>query len=125
MGELILAFVLTFLVLIGLVLALKFGRVPSYRPDRDSVLKLLHQVVDGTADVRRWDLFLGMPIQHDEILESVRVQCVVLHEGLDGQPPAREGLDGQVYDRAGREKIAEILTELEKTLSEEPITREF
>ena len=125
MLEFIPVFILTFLVSLGLILALTFGRAPTYRPTREGVVKLLEQVVSGEADARRWDLFLGMPIQHDEALEGIRVRCVVFHEGLDGQAPASEGLDGQIYDRAGREKISTILEDLRRIIRESPVTIEL
>ena len=125
MGELVPIFLVTLLVTTGLVLALTFGRPPTYRPTRKTVLSLLNRVVEGTADSRLWDLFLGLPIQHDEFLESIRQQCVTMHEGLDGSAPAGEGLDGQIYDRAGREKIQTLAAKLEKQMSKDPILREF
>lgn len=123
--ELIPVFIVTLLFSLGLVLALSFGRAPTYRPSRDQVVGLLQALLDGTASASQWDLFIGMPIQHDEVLESVRVECVTLHEGLDGSAPAREGLDGYIYDRAGRERIARILEDLQRVIREAPITREF
>lgn len=123
--ELLPVFVITLLFSLGLVLALSFGKVPTYRPSRDQVVGLLQAVLDGSASHSQWDLFIGMPIQHDEALEAARVECVILHEGLDGSDPAREGIDGYIYDRAGREKIARILENLQRVIEKAPITREF
>ena len=123
--ELLPVFVITLLFSLGLVLALSFGKVPTYRPERDQVVQLLQGLLEGTISASQWDLFIGMPIQHDELLEAVRVKCVTLHEGLDGSDPAREGIDGYIYDRAGRERIAKILDDLHSIIRESPITREF
>ena len=123
--ELLPVFLVTLLVVVALVLALAFGRAPTYRPTREQIIALLEGVLDGTTDHVRWDLFIGMAIQHDEILEAARVQCVILHEGLDGQIPARPGLDGFIYDREGRERIKEILDELKQIIREAPIDVEF
>jgi hypothetical protein len=123
--EIILIFVITLFVTLTLVFALLFGKAPTYRPSRDKVIELLESVVSGTAHPSQWDMFLGMPIQHDVLLEKTRVSAVVLHEGLNGVPRAREGIDGYIYDRAGREQISEILLELKSAIQNEPITREF
>ena len=123
--ELVPVFLVTLLFSLGLVLALTFGKAPTYRPTREQIVTLLEGVLAGTARQSHWDLFIGMPIQHDEALEAVRVQCVTLHEGLDGSDPAREGLDGYIYDRAGRERIARILQNLRDVIEKSPVTREF
>lgn len=123
--ELIPVFFVTLLFSLGLVLALSFGKAPTYRPDRDQVIQLLEELLDGSASVSKWDLFLGMPIQHDEALEAVRVKCVTLHEGLDGSDPAREGIDGFIYDRAGRAKIEIILADFRLVIEKTPVSRQF
>lgn len=123
--ELLLVFVVTLLVVLTLVGTLAFGRAPAYRPEREQIVDLLQGVLDGTTNPVRWDLFIGMPIQHDEALESIRVQCVILHEGLEGGAPAAEGLDGYIYDRAGRERIREILEELRQIIRDTPVSIDF
>lgn len=123
--ELLPVFFITLLFSLGLVLALSFGKAPTYRPSREQVVELLQAVLEGRARQSHWDLFIGMPIRHDEALEAVRVECVTLHEGLDGSAPAREGLDGYIYDRAGRERIADILQNLLDVIKKTPVTREF
>lgn len=123
--ELIPVFFITFLFSLGLIVALSYGKAPTYRPEREQVVVLLESLLDGTASQSHWDLFIGMPIQHDEALEAVRVKCVTLHEGLDGSDPAREGIDGFIYDRAGRAKIETILVDFRKVIDQTPITRQF
>jgi hypothetical protein len=123
--ELLLIFVITLLATLSLVFALVFGKAPAYRPARESVIELLESVISGQAQPSQWDLFIGMPIQHDELLEQTRVRAVMLHEGLNGVARAREGIDGYIYDRAGREQLAEILSELKFAIQNEPVTREF
>lgn len=123
--ELLLVFSVTLIFSIAMVVALTFGKAPTYRPSREQIVALLESVLDGTARQTHWDLFIGMPIQHDEALEAVRVDCVTLHEGLDGSAPASEGIDGFIYDRAGRERIAQILDKLRLVIEKTPVTREF
>jgi hypothetical protein len=123
--ELLIIFLITLLVTLTLVFALLFGKAPTYRPSRERVIELLESVLSGQAQPSQWDLFIGMPIQHDELLEQTRVRAVMLHEGLNGVARAREGIDGYIYDRAGREQIAELLSELKFAIQNEPVTREF
>lgn len=118
-------FLVTLLVTLLLFLALVFGRTPSYRPTRESTIQLLDALLEGKASIPAWDLFLGTPILSDALLEEVRVDCVNLHEGLNGVPKAREGIDGFIYDRKGRERIKTILCQLHKKIDAEPVTREF
>jgi hypothetical protein len=118
-------FIFTLLATLLLVVALTFGRTPSYRPTRRSVINLLERVLSGEAEVTEWDLFLGLPIQSDPLLEEARVQCLSIHEGLDGEQKASEGLANYLYDRKGRERIANVLERLKKAIKKEPTIREF
>lgn len=118
-------FIVTFLVTLLLFLALVFGRSPAYRPTRESTLQLLESLLEGKASIPMWDMFLGTPIMSDALLEEIRVECVNLHEGLNGVPKASEGIDGYIYDRKGRERIELILCSLKQKIGAEPVTREF
>jgi len=118
-------FIFTLLATLLLVAALTFGRTPSYRPTRSSVINLLERVVSGHAKTTEWDLFLGLPIQSDPLLEEARIHCLSIHEGLDGELKASEGLANYLYDRQGRERIAEVLDRLKKAIKKEPTIREF
>ncbi|TCK05891.1 hypothetical protein [Marinobacterium mangrovicola] len=125
MGEFVLVFVLTLVILLVLVCFLSFGRAPTYRPSREEIRDILAGVLNRTTSVEAWDMFLGMPIIHDAELEQLRRRCISIHEGLDGEPAASGGMDGYLYDRAGRERIKQVLDELERIIRESPVTREF
>ncbi|WP_432696771.1 hypothetical protein ACQUQP_19940 [Marinobacterium sp. YM272] len=125
MWEFVLVFGLTLIFLLVLVFFLSFGRAPTYRPSREEVREILAGVLKRTTSVEAWDMFLGLPIVHDAELEQVRRRCIAIHEGLDGEAPAGRGMDGYLYDRDGRERIQQVLDELDRIIREAPITREF
>ncbi len=123
--EFIAAFVVTLLVLCLMALALHFGRSPMYRPSRPEVLELLQGVVEGSTSRERWDLFIGLPMHHDPELEAIRRRCLALQEGDDDEYAAGEGLDGYLFDRDGRERMARIVADLRHLIDREPIYRKF
>lgn len=123
--EFIAAFVVTLLILCLMAAALHFGRSPIYRPSRAEVLALLQGVLNGTTTREQWDLFVGLPMHHDPELEDIRRCCLVLQEGNDDEPAAGEGLDGYLFDRAGRERMAAIVGELQRLIDKEPVYRQF
>ncbi len=125
MWEFVLVFGLTLTFLLILVFFLSFGRAPAYRPTREEIRDTLAGVLNRTTSVEAWGMFLGLPILHDAELEQLRRRCINIHEGLDGEKAASGGMDGYLYDRAGRERIKRVLDELERIIREAPITREF
>lgn len=125
MWEFIPVFIFTLLLLILLVVFMNFGRMPVYRPTRAHVRRLLAGVLDRTTSEESWDMFLGIPIVHDMELEEVRRRCIEIHEGLNGERAAGSGLDGYLYDQAGRGRIGKVLSDLDELIRNEPIVREF
>lgn len=123
--EFIIVFVVSaiFLSLIGVAMA--FGKSPGYRPDRTYVLTLLKGIEDQTTSSQAWDMFIGYPISHDPELENIRRWVVAMHEGTDGYKPAREGINGFVYDRESRSRLNLVIIQLEKLINETPITKSF
>lgn len=123
--ELLLVFTITLLVVVGLVLALAFGRPPTYRPSRRDVMRLLQEVAEGRAQEEKWYLFLSLPVMHDPLLETLRQRCLVIDEGDDTQAPSAPGINGCIYDKAGRAQIAALALELDGVIQKEPVYREF
>lgn len=123
--ELIVTVVLTSLVLGLLLWVLNRTQVPHYRPSRESVVELLNKVITGEATQQSWDLFIGYPILHDPDLELIRRQCVVLTEGDADTPGYPTGLGDYLFNKAGREKVREILDELKELIEDEPFQRDF
>lgn len=125
MAEFLIVFLVSLLLISGLVAALIWGRVPVWRPDRRNVLDLMQRVQTGTARRDEWEMFVGLPLLHDPELEEIRRRCVVIHEGDEHNPPASDGLDPYLYDRASRARLAEVQAELEQLIAREPFYRRF
>ena len=123
--EFLLVFALSFLILLGVALALTLGRPPSYRPSRSEILALLVSVMEKRASIAEWEMFLSLPINHDPALENIRQQCLLLIEGNGDQPPAGEGLDGAILDKGGMERLRAIAAGLHRLLESEPGSRLF
>lgn len=79
---------------------------PAYRIQRHNVITLLTMVAQGNATESDWDVFLGVPIQHDQVLELVRQRCADISE--------REyiGGSGYLFTEAGLQQLAEVLDTL-------------
>jgi hypothetical protein len=125
MLEFLPVFALTLLLLVLLAGFIGFGRAPTYRPSRQQIRILIAGVLGRTTSAEAWDLFLGMPILHDPELEEIRRRCLEIHEGSDGERAAGGGIDGYLYDRAGRERIARVLETLDELIRHTPVYREF
>ena len=82
-------------------------------------------VEDGTTSEQAWDMLIGYPISHDPELEAIRRQLVELHEGSFDRPPARQGINGYIYDRESRQRLIPVIIQLEKLIEESPVTKEF
>ena len=123
--EFIAVFLVCLLVLAILVVGLAFGRTPTYRPESDDVLQLLKGIADRSTNEQAWALFINTPITHDADLEAFRWRCYQFDEGGLKEYPSRPGINGYIYDLSGREYIASIADELEQTLRDRPVTRNF
>jgi len=123
--EFVVVFLVCLLVLIILVVGLAFGRAPAYRPSRESVLALLNGISDRSTSEPSWALFISSPITHDAELEEYRKRCFLFDEGLSDEGRARPGINGNIYDLAGRTYIGGIARELEQFIREQPLTLDF
>lgn len=102
----LLTFILTFLLIsLAFVLFIKFSP-PVYRLEKKNLLILLTLVVEGQATENDWEVFLGLPIRHNDELEAVRLHCCDISE--------REyiGGSGCLLTKKGIEEVKQILTEL-------------
>ncbi|GAA0688118.1 hypothetical protein GCM10009104_12770 [Marinobacterium maritimum] len=125
MAEFLIALLVSLLLIGGLVLALAWGRAPTWRPERRKILLLMQQVQAGEARRDEWEMFVGLPVLHDPELEAIRRRCVDIHEGDDTHPPAADGLEPYLYDRAARKRLAEVQADLEQLIKNEPFFRRF
>ena len=80
MADFFIVFIVTFVVLGGVALAMVFGRTPVYRPDIDKLQGTLTSLLEGQLTDTEWDFFLNMPIQHDVELENIRLKCFEAQE---------------------------------------------
>lgn len=119
--EFLLIFLVCLVVMLGLILALVFGRTPSYRPTQEDVLELLSQAKSREVDTVRWYLFLGVPITHDERLEALRLECLDIDDKSSAQP--EEGFCG--YDKASREKFDGLYRHLKIAIEKSPVYEAF
>lgn len=123
--EFLLTFLISLLLVVGLVVALTYGRAPTWRPERRAVLQLMQRLQDGTARSEEWELFIGIAALHDPELEEIRRRCVAVHEGDADHSPARDGLEPYLYDREARARLALIMADLEQLIASEPYYRRF
>jgi len=71
---------LTFLfVLFAIVFFIKIAP-PVYRLEKSNIVALLKLVVEGTATDNDWEVFLNIPIRHNDELEAIRMRCSEISE---------------------------------------------
>lgn len=111
MNFLLTLFFTLILVVIVLAVFMRFG-VPAYRVERSNVIKLLEMVQAREATDSDWEVFISVPIRHDDELEQVRQQCEVIAE--------RELMPGGhcQFSEQGLRELAVVL----ENLKQQPIT---
>lgn len=105
MGFLLTLFFTFVVVLIAVITFVRIG-TPFYRLETKNIIILLTSVVEGWATENDWEVFLGVPIRHNEQLEVIRMQCHDISE--------REyiGGPGHLLTDKGIEEVKKILMEL-------------
>ena len=101
-----------FLITLGLTTALillallvfRYVGLPVYRVEAINIKRLLDSVLDETATEADWDVFIGMPIRHDPVLDDIRVQCAML---ADTEMRLRQGR--VVFSERGWAQLEEYL----------------
>lgn len=104
--NLLLTILLTFaLVLVALVVFVRFG-TPYYLLKEENLEALLTLVVEGRATDSDWQVFLGVPIRHNDRLEMIRQRCADIDQ--------REyiGGTGFLLTRRGIDEVQQLLEEL-------------
>ncbi|WP_067866613.1 hypothetical protein [Neptuniibacter marinus] len=123
MIEFILVFFISLLVLLGVALALAFGKAPTYRPSRQEILSLLVDVMEKSASTERWEMFLSLPINHDPELENIRKECLLLV--FNGEGELTEGINGALLNKATMAELRAIAARLNGMVKAEPISKLF
>ena len=80
MADFAIVFLVTFLVVGGVAVALVFGRSPVYRPDDEKLQSILTRLLEGQLHENEWHFFVEMPILHDAEMELVRKKCQEIQE---------------------------------------------
>jgi len=123
--ELLLTFLLSLGVIGLLAWVLSRSTTSHYRPSRQQIVLLLQAVLEGKASRSQWELFVGYPLYHDPELEQLRLRCVALYEGDPDTEPMTSGIGGYLFDRQSRQRLAEVLVELQQLIASEPFQRNF
>lgn len=95
---------------VGLLLYL---RQPSYRPQREQVLRLFDDLHADRLKHRDWLVFISVPLRHDPWLETLRLRCMDIEE----QHLLGDG-SRHLFDATGREKLAQLREELQDALNQ-------
>jgi hypothetical protein len=80
-----------------------------YRLEKENVVELLSLVLNGNATTNDWEVFLGLPIRHDAILENIRLRCQVINKVEGTNHP------GNLLTEKGVKEIRKLLIELLET----------
>lgn len=67
------------IVAVVLLVFIKLGP-PVYLLEKQNVVKFLTLVVEGRATENDWEVFVGVPIRHNPILENIRIRCCEISE---------------------------------------------
>ncbi|TNE93784.1 hypothetical protein [Porticoccus sp.] len=103
----LLTLLLTFIVvLVAIVVFVRVG-TPVYQLKKHNVETLLAMVVAGEATENDWQVFLGVPIRHNEQLEALRLACCEISE--------REymGGSGPLLTAKGIDEVRQLLEQLQ------------
>ncbi len=103
----LLTLLMTFIVvLVAIVVFVRIG-TPVYQLKKHNVETLLTLVVAGEATDNDWQVFLGVPIRHNEHLEALRLRCCEISE--------REyiGGSGPLLTAKGIDQVRQLLMELQ------------
>ncbi|WP_157599976.1 hypothetical protein [Saccharospirillum impatiens] len=110
MSEFLLVFGVTLVVIVGVTLAMIWGKAPVYRPTQDSVQGLVTRALEGEADEDEWQFFLDMPIRHDPELETLRQECARLQD----EQGLRPRLGKVRFKEPGQIRLRHFLSRLEQ-----------
>jgi hypothetical protein len=126
--EFIAVFLVCFVILLILALALTFGKPPVYRPSRDHILEQIRKVEEGhmtNLDIEQWNVTVGIPIVHDPELEKIRQECQLLEWAAEQRDECSFSPGRFRFDERGMRQLESIRKALEKIIQEAPIYRSF
>lgn len=103
---------LSFLLIGAVVIVLSRVRTPRYQLRRDNVITLLEMVLDGTASENDWNVFVALPIRHDEGLENTRIRCSRIERLESLRNPSSTERRHHLFSDNGLAEIEAILESL-------------
>ncbi|MDA9232039.1 hypothetical protein N8137_01165 [Porticoccaceae bacterium] len=109
--DLLITIALSFCLILLALLVFRFVGLPVYRVEAINIKTLLEAVLQETATVADWDVFMGMPIRQDPDLDEIRLQCAMLASSALTE---RAGL--VIFSSQGREQLAQILDRVNSKL---------
>ncbi len=111
--EFLIMVVFSMLFMGGFFLLQGWLRVPRYRLERDEFRDLLVTALAGRVRIERWEMIIGMPVRHDEQLETWRNRLARMADS--GRPGTRDcdGMRCCHFNTAEREQLQRILQEMD------------
>ncbi|OUS13142.1 hypothetical protein A9Q89_03895 [Gammaproteobacteria bacterium 53_120_T64] len=107
--QFILTLGLTFIVVcLAMWVFLRIG-APVYRPDKDNIIALLELVLAGDATENDWQVFMAIPLRHNEALYAVQLRCSEL-----GETEYIGGGATTLFSEKGMQALSVILEELKQ-----------
>ncbi|MDG1310936.1 MAG: hypothetical protein P8P26_02615 [Porticoccaceae bacterium] len=98
---------LSFGLIVLALLVFRYVGTPVYRVEAVNIQVLLESVLDNTATIGDWDVFIGMRIHQSPELDEIRQQCAMLAET---EMTERNGR--LLFSDRGRTQLSEILASL-------------
>lgn len=80
MAAIVITVAATFIFVVVAVVVLAMVKTPYYQLDGKRVKLLLELVLSGQATDNDWAVFTSVPLRHDELLESIRLECLQIEE---------------------------------------------
>jgi hypothetical protein len=125
MVEILVTFVISLVVIGALAWVMARGQRSRYQPTRTDIVALLQSVLDGSARRDQWLRFIGYPLYYDPGLELIRLRCMALSDGDPDTEPMASGIGGYLFNKKGRQQLAEVLAQLQQLIADEPFQRDF
>ena len=111
MTSLILTFGFTFvLIVVAMLVFIRIG-APVYRVERENIVALLELVINEKATEQDWDVFMAIPIRHNDELSQVQRRCHDIAQ-------AHYVGGTRVFSDRGRQLLAQLLSELKQEVSQ-------
>ena len=82
----------------------------AYKPSKEDILIILRKVFGGMNVELEWETFVGVPINHDPMLEDVRKKCAAIENDPANHADTKEDF---IFNESGLIKVNGLISELE------------